>query len=230
MCGSHKYLCEGIQCELICITSLARYPDTWRIGFSAVSPSGKRIATMNLKDGVDFYSMSHKKFITSTKLPTFAPQGIATQITFVDDDTVAIGHSGGMIYFATFRMDQSVITFPLSQETETREIAGELTLPFIIVCTYQALVTNSQACPMYCQSKFIHSCASDTEYSQASGPSYGQYLVFGILPTSSRNQTQASDVVVGTIENKQDPQDRNTMNMVCYSTPYWLCILIGTCS
>ena len=157
MCRNRKYLCKGIRCELICITSLARYPDTRRIGFSAVSPSGKRIATMNLKDGVDFYSTSHKKFITSTKSPTSAPQGIATQIAFVDDDTVAVGHSGGMIYFATFGMDQSVITFPLSQETETREIVGELTLPFVIVRTYQALVTNSRACPMYCQSKFIHS-------------------------------------------------------------------------
>ena len=210
-----KYLSEGIRCELVRIIPLARYPDRRRIGFSAVSPSGKRIATMNLKDGVDFYSTSHKKFITSTKSPPSAPQGIATQIAFVDDDTVAIGHSGGIIYFATFGMDQSVVTFPLSQETEMREIMGELTLPFVI-CTYRALMTNSRACPMYCQSKFIHSaCASDTEYSQASGPSYRQYLVFGILPTSSRNQTQAS---VGTIENKRDLHDRTTVNMVCYST------------
>ena len=132
------------------------YPDNRRIGFSAVSPSGKRIATMNLKDGVDFYSTSHKTFIMSTQSPRSAPQGIATQITFVDDDTVAVGHSGGTIYFATFGMGQSIVTFSLTQETETREITCELALPFAI-CTYRALVTNSRACPMCCQSKFIHS-------------------------------------------------------------------------
>ena len=142
MFKNRKYLSEGIQCELIRIIPLARYPDRQRIGFSAVSPSSKRIATMNLKDGVDFYSTSHKKFITSTKSPPSAPQGITTQIAFMDDNMVAVGHSGGIIYFATFGMDQSIVTFPLSQETEMREITGELTLPFVI-CTYRALVTNS---------------------------------------------------------------------------------------
>ncbi|KIM43803.1 hypothetical protein M413DRAFT_26098 [Hebeloma cylindrosporum] len=146
------------------------------IGFSAVSPSGKRIATMNLKDGVDFYSTSHKKFIMSTKSPASAPQGIVTQIAFVDDDTVAVGHSSGTIYFASFGMEQAVVSFPLSQEGETQETTADL-----VQCI-------------------------------AAGPSDGQCLVFGILPTSSRNQTQSSDVVVVTIENNRALQNRETVD------------------
>lgn len=74
-----------------------------------MSPSGERIAVMNLRDGIDFYSTSRRQFLSTTKYEMTRqdpPQNLLVDILFVDDETVAFGHSDGMIGFATFGLEE----------------------------------------------------------------------------------------------------------------------------
>ncbi|KAJ3507001.1 hypothetical protein NLJ89_g6546 [Agrocybe chaxingu] len=80
-------------------------PEGTLIGSSAMSPSGERIATWNLQNGVDWFSTSHKTFNmpTTFRLDSQSKTYIVG-IAFIDEDTVVLGHATGRLYFATVGM------------------------------------------------------------------------------------------------------------------------------
>lgn len=60
---------------------------------------------MNLRDGIDFYSISRQEYRSTTHYTLCSqepPRNLVVDIMFVDDDTVLFGHADGRIGFATF--------------------------------------------------------------------------------------------------------------------------------
>ena len=60
---------------------------------------------MNMKDQVDWYSLSHGIFITTTEYTSSRrrpTRKVVVDLFFIDDDTVAVGHVDGSVYLASF--------------------------------------------------------------------------------------------------------------------------------
>jgi len=73
------------------------------VGSAAVSPSGERVAVANLRNGIDWYSVSHKSYAMTTKFKNTTNRGgnYVVGIVFIDEDTVAVGHIDGKVIFAS---------------------------------------------------------------------------------------------------------------------------------
>uniref|UniRef100_A0A8H7XQG1 Uncharacterized protein n=1 Tax=Psilocybe cubensis TaxID=181762 RepID=A0A8H7XQG1_PSICU len=104
--------------------SLNDYSSKWSIqlrdntflGSAAISPSGERVAVMNMCDGIDFYSTTHRRLLSTTRYVLSSrtpPRNLIVDIIFVDEDTVAVGHSDGYVAFATFGVSEICGTFAL---------------------------------------------------------------------------------------------------------------------
>lgn len=60
---------------------------------------------MNLKDGLDWYSLSHQKYITTTKYTVSKsrpPISLVVDLIFVDEETVAVGHVDGYVSLVSY--------------------------------------------------------------------------------------------------------------------------------
>ncbi|KAH9475618.1 hypothetical protein JR316_0012735 [Psilocybe cubensis] len=83
--------------------SLNDYSSKWSIqlrdntflGSAAISPSGEQVAVMNIRT---------------------PPKNLIVNIIFVDEDTVAVGHSDGYVAFATFGVSEICGTFALDDD------------------------------------------------------------------------------------------------------------------
>ncbi|KAH9485997.1 hypothetical protein JR316_0000060 [Psilocybe cubensis] len=86
------------------------------LGSAAISPSGERLAVMNLTDGIDFYSTTHRRLLSTTRYGLSTrnpPRNLIVDIIFIDEDTVAFGHSDGYVAFATFGIGEISRTFSI---------------------------------------------------------------------------------------------------------------------
>ena len=69
----------------------------------------------NLSDGTDWYSLSYKKYLSTTRYSlgnTETESNLVVDIAFVDEDTVAVGHMDGAVYLVSFghtSVDSSMI-------------------------------------------------------------------------------------------------------------------------
>uniref|UniRef100_A0A8H7Y961 Uncharacterized protein n=1 Tax=Psilocybe cubensis TaxID=181762 RepID=A0A8H7Y961_PSICU len=90
--------------------------DNTFLGSAAISPSGERLAVMNLTDGIDFYSTTHRRLLSTTRYGLSTrnpPRNLIVDIIFIDEDTVAFGHSDGYVAFATFGIGEISRTFSI---------------------------------------------------------------------------------------------------------------------
>lgn len=81
-----------------------------RIGGTSLSPSGERLAVLNLKDGIDWYSTSHQRYMMTTRYSSYLPAFETNRVVgveFLDEDTVVAGHPNGYLIFASFGMSTS---------------------------------------------------------------------------------------------------------------------------
>lgn len=72
---------------------------------------------MNLQNGIDFYSTSRRVYDTTTSYSLSRqnpPQNFIVDILFVDEDTVAFGHSDGFVGFATYGVPGMDTTFEIA--------------------------------------------------------------------------------------------------------------------
>ena len=97
-------------------------------GSAALSPSKTLLAVTNLQDGIDFYSLRKKAYLTTTKYQIEARLVLKiVGIDFLDDDTVIAGHSAGHIVLTSpgrlSDPDQVLIT----------EEPGSQFSPFVII-------------------------------------------------------------------------------------------------
>ncbi|KAH9481664.1 hypothetical protein JR316_0006191 [Psilocybe cubensis] len=97
-----------------------------RVASAAILPSGERIAVLNLNNEVDFYSTSYRKHISTTPINVPGPvphqRKFIADITFIDDETVAFGHSNGYVGFITYGMTDSVKTFTIDGDGPKGEV------------------------------------------------------------------------------------------------------------
>lgn len=101
------------------------------VGSSAVSPSGDRLAIMNLIDGIDFYSISHRCFSSTTRYTMSRRnpgRNYLVDMIFVDDETVAFGHSDGYVAFATYGLPFITGSYKPDGDDLMREFAGFIRL------------------------------------------------------------------------------------------------------
>lgn len=151
------------------------------LGSAAISPSGERIAVMNLCDGIDFYSATHREFISTTKYAMTARrprQNLVVDIVFVDEDTVAFGHSDGYIGFASYGFERISGTFKI----EARELDGISTIFDLCIGIDLVLVPIQTI------------CFGITQF----GP-----LILGLVPSSAvhrHSNRYASEIHIGRIE------------------------------
>ncbi|KJA14095.1 hypothetical protein HYPSUDRAFT_209009 [Hypholoma sublateritium FD-334 SS-4] len=97
--------CEKIQ-DLAPPTQFEFY------GSAALSPSGRRLAVTNLGLGVDWFSFSHGRFMSTSHYPTQGRStgSLITHLKFIDEDTVVVGHCAGTLTFVTFGMSHNPFT------------------------------------------------------------------------------------------------------------------------
>lgn len=67
---------------------------------SALSPSGHLLAVVDLNDGIGWYCMKERIFLSSTTYESPANYTYVAGIDFVDERTVVVGNSGGRLIFA----------------------------------------------------------------------------------------------------------------------------------
>ncbi|KIK03086.1 hypothetical protein K443DRAFT_5669 [Laccaria amethystina LaAM-08-1] len=91
---------------IIAYSSSPPFNEIWKIhvrrgtdiGSAALSPSKTLLAATNLQDGIDFYSLRKKAYVTTTKYQIEARLVLKiVGIEFLDDNTVIAGHSAGHI-------------------------------------------------------------------------------------------------------------------------------------
>ena len=77
---------------------MSLFIDDINSGSAALSPSRTLLAVTNLQDGIDFYSLRKKAYVTTTKYQIEARIVLKiVGIDFLDDNTVIAGHSAGHI-------------------------------------------------------------------------------------------------------------------------------------
>ncbi|KAJ3503016.1 hypothetical protein NLJ89_g8622 [Agrocybe chaxingu] len=73
-----------------------------KVGSTAISPSGERMASCNLLNGIDWFTTSHRSYTMTTHfLVDQREKTPICGIAFIDEDTVVIGHALGQLYFGT---------------------------------------------------------------------------------------------------------------------------------
>lgn len=89
-------------------------------GTSALSPSGRRLAVANLGRGIDWFSFSHGRFMSTSNYFTQGRDAaiLITNLAFVDEDTVVVGHCAGTLNFVSFGMSENPFTLPISTSRE----------------------------------------------------------------------------------------------------------------
>lgn len=81
---------------------------------------------MNLRDGIDFYSTSRCEYQSTTKYTVSSqvpPRNFIVDIVFIDDDTVAFGHSDGLVGFATYGVQHVDTVFEMATP-QNRQMIG----------------------------------------------------------------------------------------------------------
>ncbi|TFK63481.1 hypothetical protein BDN72DRAFT_963876 [Pluteus cervinus] len=82
------------------------------IGTSAISPDGQLIAIANTYDGVDWYSLRRKRYMSTTLCATTQSwQGIA----FTGNATVLVGSQDGLVFMADFGMRENPYEIRIAQ-------------------------------------------------------------------------------------------------------------------
>jgi len=87
-------------------------------GASALSPSGRLLAIANLSDGIDWYSIKERIYLSSTTYEAFDEHAYVPGIDFVDERTVVVGACRGQIKFATHGRGMNPPGFTLRGATE----------------------------------------------------------------------------------------------------------------
>ncbi|TFK70720.1 hypothetical protein BDN72DRAFT_521346 [Pluteus cervinus] len=112
--GSHIMSYSTVQTDtdddtdrVVWTISVRRIPlPSLDIGSSAVSPDGKLLAVVNLKDGIDWYDLDNRHFMCTTlgefgKVDDKTRYGVG--IAFLDNESVAIGNGRGRLSVASYR-------------------------------------------------------------------------------------------------------------------------------
>lgn len=91
--------------------------DRWIAG-AALSPSGSILAATNMDDGIDWYSITRREYVSTTY---YDVQGASRSrrlvgITFLDEVTVLAGHVNGHIVLATTTMTSGPRLFTLRRK------------------------------------------------------------------------------------------------------------------
>ncbi|KJA16733.1 hypothetical protein HYPSUDRAFT_58081 [Hypholoma sublateritium FD-334 SS-4] len=84
-------------------------------GSAALSPSGRRLAVTNHGLGIDWYSFCHDRFMSTSHYSTQGrnAESMITGLTFIDEDTVVVGHCAGSLVFVTFGMSHNPFILPI---------------------------------------------------------------------------------------------------------------------
>lgn len=86
---------------------------------SAISPSGERVAVANLSDGVDFYSTSSRSYMSTVRFTVWhGNKNPVSDVVFIDEDHVGLGHADGSIRILTFGSDR-YITASVGEHSHT---------------------------------------------------------------------------------------------------------------
>lgn len=85
---------------------------------SALSPSGRLLAIANLNDGIDWYSIKERIYLSSTQYEGFDEDAYVPGIDFIDERTVVVGACGGQIKFASHGRGMNPPSFTLRGATE----------------------------------------------------------------------------------------------------------------
>ena len=89
---------QGTDMYVLLIAGISSFINDIDSGSAALSPSKTLLAVTNLQDGIDFYSLRKKAYVTTTKYQIEARLVLKiVGIDFLDDDTVIAGHSAGHI-------------------------------------------------------------------------------------------------------------------------------------
>lgn len=84
-------------------------------GGSALSPSGALVAITNLTDGVEWYDVTKRKYLHSTKYKV--GEKIVVDIEFVGEDAVVAGHSNGDLILAATKIDKNPVRYTFLSKT-----------------------------------------------------------------------------------------------------------------
>ena len=87
-------------------------------GASALSPSGRLLAIANLSNGIDWYSIKERIYLSSTTYEAFDEHAYVPGLDFIDERTVVVGACGGQIKFATHGRGMDPPGFILRGATE----------------------------------------------------------------------------------------------------------------
>ncbi|KAH9478989.1 hypothetical protein JR316_0009452 [Psilocybe cubensis] len=101
------------QCGIIAFSRHTNRP-AWSIPISsnslvassALSPSGERLAIKTVNHTIEWYSISHQKRLSTTVISR--RNDIANSLvdmTFLDEDTVIVGHDSGCVILASYGME-----------------------------------------------------------------------------------------------------------------------------
>ncbi|PPQ71545.1 hypothetical protein CVT26_010405 [Gymnopilus dilepis] len=118
--------------------SLIRLRANSHVASSAISPSGERLAVFNLSDGTDWYSLSYKKYLSTTRYSlgnTETESNLVVDIAFVDEDTVAVGHMDGAVYLVSFghtSVDSSMVITIAKTPVQHLTVGNYLGRPLIV--------------------------------------------------------------------------------------------------
>lgn len=87
--------------ELLSSPSSLAWIDGFNSGALALSPSRQLLAIANMDDGVDWYSIKDREYLSSTTYEKPGDYKYIAGIDFIDERTVVAGNSGGQLMFAT---------------------------------------------------------------------------------------------------------------------------------
>lgn len=77
------------------------------LGRSTLSSSGRRLAVVNPRKGVDWFSFSYGRYLLTSGYSTHvdvSADNRFNQLAFVDEDTVIVTHKSGSLLFVSFGM------------------------------------------------------------------------------------------------------------------------------
>lgn len=78
---------------------------------------------MNMKDGIDWYSLSHNNYISTTTYTVASshpPRNLIVDLVFIDEDTVAVGNVEGFIFVATYGVPEVKLSLKLDRFSRGR--------------------------------------------------------------------------------------------------------------
>ncbi len=76
------------------------------MGLQHCLPLVEDLAVTNHALGIDWYSFTHDRFMCTSHYSTHGrnADSLITQVAFIDEDTVVVGHCAGSLAFVTFGM------------------------------------------------------------------------------------------------------------------------------